>query len=131
MCTQAQWSRLFDTTVEECRRLARVKGGEYSGDDDRLRNFRRAGEDQGLAAEVIWRVYAGKHWDAIGQHIKDIREGRDRVKGEPIEGRAHDLIVYLILFLAMVEERKGGYKYDVSKVREDAIVDKLRTGKFP
>ena len=57
--------------------------------------------------ETIWRVYAAKHWDAVGQYIRDLQSGKERLRDEPITGRIHDLIVYLLLFKAMVEERQG------------------------
>jgi hypothetical protein len=123
MFTQEQWGRLFDRTIEECRRLALVKGGEYSGDAERLRNFRWASEEQGIPQELVWRIYAGKHWDAIGQYVKDLLDGRERTRGEPIEGRAHDLIVYLLLFLAMCEERAESQKA--------APDNQMRTERFP
>ena len=103
--SNAQWDKLLSATVEKIKSLALVKGGEYSGDDDRLANFRRNGVDVGLPMEVIWRVYAGKHWDSITQYVKDLTAGKDRTRGEPLSGRADDLIVYLLLFKAMLEER--------------------------
>jgi hypothetical protein len=55
--------------------------------------------------ETVWAVYAGKHWDAIQQFIKDQRNGKERERLEPIEGRVDDLLVYLLLFKAMLQER--------------------------
>jgi hypothetical protein len=55
--------------------------------------------------EVVWRIYAGKHWDALSQYIRDIGNGTRRVLSEPIESRIDDLIVYLCLFKAMLRER--------------------------
>ena len=94
-------------TFAKCVELGTLKGGEYSGDTDRLANFRRNGEDQELPKETIWRVYAAKHWDAIGQYIKDIRQGKNRKRLETIDGRIDDLIVYLILLKCMVIEAQG------------------------
>lgn len=102
--SQLQWEALFTSTITKLRELATLKDGEYSGDIDRLANFRHASE-QGLPPETIWRIYAGKHWDAIGTYCKDLLEGRERQRSESISGRADDLIVYLLLFKAMLEER--------------------------
>jgi hypothetical protein len=101
----SQWEALLQETFSRIRALAALKGGEYSGDLDRLANFRQGAEDQGLLPEQVWRVYAGKHWDAIGTYIRDLAQGVTRLRLEGLEGRADDLIVYLILFKAMLEER--------------------------
>lgn len=100
-----QWSALLSSTIVQIQSLAALKGGEYSGDTDRLANFRRNGQALGLDMTQIWGVYAAKHWDAIIQAIKDWASGKDRTRLEPLSGRADDLIVYLLLFKAMLEER--------------------------
>lgn len=103
--SQAKWSRLLERSMEQIKALATLKGGEYAGDEDRLANFRRNGQALGVSMELVWVVYAGKHWDAIQQYVKDMASGRKRERAEPITGRADDLIVYLLLFKAMCEER--------------------------
>ena len=118
----ADYNTLVDNTIKKIRELGILKGGEYAGDDDRLANFRRNGFDQDLPMETIWRVYAAKHWDAIGQYIKDVRNGTQRKRAEPIGGRVDDLIVYLLLFKAMVVEHDRSMvspKIDVSKAQSD------------
>jgi hypothetical protein len=101
----AQYEELMNLTFEKCRELGKLKGSEYSGDLDRLANFRRNGLKLQLPMEVIWAVYAAKHWDAIAQYIEDIRKDKKRDRLETIEGRIDDLIVYLVLFKCMVYER--------------------------
>ena len=113
MYSHERYDELLAATFDNVRELSSLKGGEYSGDSDRLLNFRRNAKDQELPMETIWRVYAAKHWDAIGQYVKDLQQGKDRKRLESISGRADDLIVYLILFKAMVEERQ--MKVDVQR----------------
>lgn len=100
-----RYRQLISETFKTISDLSELKGGEYSGDTDRLLNFRRNGRDLDLPMEVIWRVYAAKHWDAVGQYIRDLNSRKDRVRLEPISGRVDDLIVYLLLFKAMLIER--------------------------
>ena len=88
----------------EIEKLGTLKGGEYAGDVDRLANFRRNGLALGIPMETVWAVYAGKHWDALIQYIKDKQAGHSRERLEPIAGRVDDLLVYLILFLCMLDE---------------------------
>jgi hypothetical protein len=71
-----QWDKLVEHTMARITALQRVKGQEYSGEVDRLRNFRHAAEELGLVQEVVWRVYAGKHWDAITTYVGDLVAGR-------------------------------------------------------
>lgn len=100
-----QYDALMDKLTEEMKKLASVKGGEYSGDNDRLANFRRNAANLGVPMELIWAVYAAKHWDAIMQYVQDLVSGKTRPRNETIGGRAHDLLVYLTLFCAMLEEQ--------------------------
>lgn len=103
--SQEQYARLIDTTVEKIQQLSKLKGGEYAGDNDRLANFRRNGEALGLSMETIWAVYYNKHHDAVMQFVQDLNTGKKRDRMEPIDGRVDDMIVYLILFKAMLQER--------------------------
>jgi len=112
-----KFNALIDETYETIRRLSTLKGGEYSGDSDRLANFRRNGEDLELPMETVWRVYAAKHWDAVGQYIRDLQHGKTRARLESIEGRVDDLLVYLLLFKAMVREKES----DVGIVRPSVV----------
>ena len=106
--SRERWNQLLDEAFESIRKLGQLKGGEYSGDSDRLLNFRRNARDLELPMEVIWRVYAAKHWDAVGQYIRDLQTGKERTRLESISGRVDDLLVYLLLFKAMLEERGNG-----------------------
>lgn len=105
--THERYNEIIEDVINQIKELSEKKGGEYAGDVDRLANFRRNAKNLDLNMEDIWSVYAAKHWDAIQQYVKDFRSGKKRERLESISGRAHDLIVYLILFLAMVEERNN------------------------
>jgi hypothetical protein len=100
------YDELVKDTFDKIVELGVKKGGEYAGDDDRLANFRRNGEKLGLPMEVIWAVYCNKHIDAVMQYIHDLVSGKERERMEPIEGRVDDIIVYMLLFKAILLERK-------------------------
>lgn len=106
--SRERYHRMAEATFDEVRKLAQLKGGEYSGDDDRLANFRRNAADLGMPYEAVWRVYAAKHWDAIGQYVRDRVSGTQRERLEGLDGRVNDLIVYLLLFKAMLIEDTEG-----------------------
>lgn len=109
--THGDYAILLEEVFIKMRHLAATKGDEYAHGSDRLDNFRRNGNDCGVPMEVCWRIYAGKHWDSITTYIKDIQTGKSREYSEDITGRAIDLMVYLTLFIAMVEERKQNTIY--------------------
>ena len=98
------WTKLLAETHKTMIELATLKGGEYSGDLDRLANFRRNAFNLGLDYRQVWAVYSAKHWDAIMQYVKDLNSETQRVRLEPISGRVDDLLVYLLLFKAMLQE---------------------------
>ena len=99
------YSILIEETFETIKKLGQLKGGEYSGDHDRLLNFRRNGKNLDLPMETVWAVYAAKHWDALMQFVQDLQKGKERQRMESISGRVDDLIVYALLFKAMLKER--------------------------
>jgi hypothetical protein len=88
---RAQFQTLLD--------LNSTKGHDYAGDEDALANFKRHAVELGVSPLVIWAVYASKHWDAVLTYIRD-----GAVKSEPVEGRISDLLLYLHLLAALVEE---------------------------
>lgn len=102
-----RYAQLLDDIYDRVRDLGHLKGGEYSGDDDRLANFRRNAASLGVNKETVWAVYAAKHWDAIMQYIKDKQAGKERRRLESLDGRVHDIITYMILFAAMLDEEKN------------------------
>lgn len=101
-----RYDEIVNQTMLEITKLGKLKGGEYAGDDDRLANFRRNAANLGVNMETVWAVYAGKHWDAIMQYVKDRQAGKTRERLESLEGRVDDLIVYALLFKAMLDETK-------------------------
>ena len=98
------WNKLVEETIDQIHLLSKIKGGEYAGDLDRLANFRRNAEAAGVSMPVVWRIYAGKHWDSITQWVQDIQQGKDRPRAESMLGRFDDLIVYAILGKAIYLE---------------------------
>lgn len=102
--TPERFAELWDAALEKVTELAVNKGGEYAPGEDRLSNFKGNAERLDLTPLDVWAVYAGKHWDAIQTYVRDQRLGVSRPRMEGIEGRFHDLIVYAVLGLALVED---------------------------
>lgn len=102
-----EFRKLIDDTFAQVVTLCETKGHEYSGDHDRLLNFKRNATALELLPSTIWAVYAAKHWDAIMQHLKDLQSGHYRKLSEPIEGRIDDLILYALLLKGLLSEARG------------------------
>lgn len=100
----SKYNELVKQTIDEILKLGQLKGGEYAGDNDRLANFRRNADRLGLKMEQVWAVYANKHIDAINQYVHDLSTDTTRPRLEGLAGRADDVIVYMILFKAMLIE---------------------------
>jgi hypothetical protein len=114
-----RYTQLVKQSFDKVMELSTLKGGEYSGDVDRLLNFRRNATAMGLPKEAIWGVYAAKHWDALMQYIQDLNTGKTRPRLESLDGRCDDLIVYLLLFKAMLIESREL----ADKAAEQALLD--------
>lgn len=100
------WKQILDTVIGNIYSLCEIKGAEYAASDkDQLANFRRRADRFKMPMEAAWVIYAGKHWDAIETYITDLIHKRERPRSEPLDGRVDDMIVYLILFKAMLAER--------------------------
>jgi len=80
--------------------IMRTKGQAYSGEDDKLGNFKRIANDVKCPVDIIWYTYFTKHIDALKSYIR--REYKD---SEPIKGRLLDIINYALLYAAILEER--------------------------
>lgn len=95
----------FRACIEECERLLARKGHDYTqgaqGDRGRLKNFYKTGERNGITPFQALNVYMGKHLDAIDTFVKV-----GQLESEPIEGRIHDAINYLMLLYKLVQVEK-------------------------
>lgn len=98
--TKADVARAMDKVVEEISFLRDAGQKEYAHQDDRpFRNFEELGVELGLPRDKVLWIYARKHIDGIVAHINGHRSQRESVKG-----RLNDLIVYMVLLRAMIEE---------------------------
>jgi hypothetical protein len=99
---------LFDIARQELDAILKtmdIAHGEYAHDNsDALANFRKAGKEIGLPKEKVFYIFANKHWQGI---IADINGNKGQ--RESVHGRIRDMLVYLLLFKAMVieDERNG------------------------
>lgn len=102
--TPQAFHSLVEHTFDHLRALYAVKAGEYATDADRLSNFRGAAQRTGMTSEQVLLIYLDKHYASICNYIRDSAQGKSRPRSEPINGRVDDMIVYLLLFKALLQE---------------------------
>lgn len=94
-----QFLELQEETFKEIRLLTATKGNEYSNSEDQLANFKRAAARLGLTPFQILNVYLHKHLDAIDHYC-----ATGESLSESMASRAHDAMLFLMLFKALVRE---------------------------
>lgn len=92
--------------IDRVQTLFAQKNQEYAGGSDILGNFRRLASSQNLPMSTVWMMLAGKHIDAIQEHVKDVRADITRDRTQPITERIDDLIVYALLLQVIVQEER-------------------------
>ena len=95
--------------IPQCLSIMNSKGLSYSGKEDSLANFKRCAKLADTSVEKTWLTYYIKHQDALCSYIRE-----EYSDSEPIEGRIIDLINYLMLFYAIVTEKKLNKRFKKS-----------------
>ncbi len=122
-----KYNELVDSARKRLDGILKVKGHDYSGEVDRLANFKRVGENLGIMPVTALATYMHKHWDSI---MTFVREGK--LQSEPIDGRLDDLHNYLYLLEGLIKEVgdkpivglapiKEPYKFNPDIIEADAL----------
>ena len=99
----AERDKFIEEQFEKMMQITRSKGIEYANSDlDANANFKEVGEKMGLDPKTVLWVYATKHFQSITSFIK-----KGHVESnEPIEGRVHDLALYSLILLSLIEDER-------------------------
>lgn len=84
---------------KEIERLFKAKNGDYAPGNDALSNFKEAAITCGTTDYQAWFVYFFKHFIALQRWIRTGNMNTDTPKS-----RIQDMIVYLFLLMALLEE---------------------------
>ncbi len=102
MKTREDVARLMDVIFKECQATREQGQKEYAHDtENALANFERTASELGISRELVWYVFAKKHWDGMLAYINGHTSQR-----EDVRGRLKDLIVYIVLLWAMVDDNE-------------------------
>lgn len=100
MKSRADVAKLMDDIFVQCQQTRAAAHLEYAHEEENaLRNFEQTGADLSIPREKVWWIFAKKHWDGVLAWINGHRSQR-----EDVRGRIKDLIVYLVLLWAMVDD---------------------------
>lgn len=94
----------FGKKFAECIDLIKAKNSDYTegkGSRDRVAHFRAAAQDLNLPMMKIWQVFVRKHWSTVQKFANG-----GKLESEPIDGRINDIINYMVLFAAIIEDMK-------------------------
>ena len=95
---KAEFQEVLRETNDTLRALTDTKGREYANSLDQLANFKRLSAQLGLTKEQVVMVYLSKHLDSVHSYVRN----PDQDLSEPIQGRIHDAILYLVLLKACI-----------------------------
>lgn len=80
--------------------ISATKGVEYANDEaDANANFKEIGKKLGIDPKMVLWIYATKHHQAITAYLKN-----GKVLSEPINGRIHDLALYCMVLLSLIQD---------------------------
>jgi hypothetical protein len=87
--------------LESCREIRESKGQDY--DPELLRGYYKMAEELDLDPKKVLWIYAKKHILSIETFIRT-----NNLESEPVESRIYDLINYLLMLHAMIQEKSNG-----------------------
>jgi hypothetical protein len=94
----------FAGVFAECIDLLKKKNSDYTrgaAGRDRIAHFRETAVELELPMMKIWQVFVRKHWAAV----QKFANGK-QLESEPIAGRIYDIINYMVLLLAIIEDER-------------------------
>jgi len=106
----------FDELLNRCFDILKTKSADYAEEDDRLAEFRATADEMGITMRQALGVYMNKHLRSVKKWVKG-----EELKGEPIEEKLLDIIVYCLLGYKMVKEERKPTAVQINKQITDTI----------
>ena len=101
--TRKQMNTLMDKILKEIKSTRESGQKEYAHNEENVfANFERVAASLNITRQQSLAVYLLKHIDGVMAYIKGYKSQR-----EDVRGRITDIIVYLMLLWAMVEEEES------------------------
>lgn len=113
--------------INKCLVTMFSKNASYNHDNDKLANFKASARCQGLTPEQVCINFAEKHRESIyNTLVAGINRGEPLPSDEWVKEKLGDMINYMLLLNAIIEERREKESWTV--IREPSIRDKQRWG---
>ena len=119
MTSERLFTLIEQEVLPQCMDIMKTKGEAYSGQEDKLGNFKRCAKLSNMPIKKAWMIYFLKHFDALCSYIRG--EYKD---SEPIEGRIKDMINYLFLLYGILVEEASSHETHVKLHQE--VKEKLK-----
>ena len=101
--TKKEFEQVMSAVFDSCATVSDAKGHDYTkGSEDALANFKGVGKDIGIDPMQACWIFMNKHYQAITNYVRTGGQS----ESEPIDERIKDLINYLVLFQALIIERR-------------------------
>lgn len=114
MKTRKDVALLMESVFEQLRQTREAGQKEYAhSEENALRNFEDTGKELDIPRERVLWIFLKKHLDGVLAYIKGYQSQR-----EDVRGRIKDIIVYLILLWAMIDDREGQRDKERQAIRE-------------
>ena len=104
--TETEFYKIYDSAINRITNVVKCKHEEYGEDSDYFYNFNRGAEILGVPTAEVLAAYMTKHTVSVYDIIKEFSIG-GKVSIPQVEEKITDMIVYLLLFEAMVREKLG------------------------
>lgn len=109
------FKKVVDEQIDWCLKKLGQKAEEYSTEDDRLYNFKRAAEVlRKTPEEALWGMFL-KHFVSLQDIVEDVAKGKLPTE-KLLEEKIGDSINYLILLEAMIKERLQQERKKLEKI---------------
>ena len=99
-------ARVIDQAVQRSLRILNAKAEEYSSQEDRLSNFKKAAAVLNCSPEAALLGMLVKHWVSVCELVNNLSQTRTWPR-EVWEEKLTDSINYLLLLEALLYERYG------------------------
>lgn len=92
----------FDELLDKCLRILKTKAVDYAEAGDRLAEIRETARECEIPMRKALGVYMSKHIRSIRKWVRGVE-----LKGEPIEEKLLDNIVYSLIAYKLVKEERS------------------------
>lgn len=121
------FNKVLQIRIEQIRNVLMAKAKEYARNDDRLRNFKRAGAMQNITPEEALIGMFAKHMVSIMDLVDDLGHGQHS-HTEIWNEKLGDAINYMILLEGLITERYNSNIYKDTQSEDNLKYSTLGVG---